>query len=101
MTQAQIDKAIAKGVVERKQAHWDKLAKKRKEFQEKIMNISTFEGFEKLRDIISNACGEHHHSHDKNVEYKHYEDAGYDDGFIELYDELYDELYERKNLLEL
>jgi hypothetical protein len=101
MTQAQIDRAIAKGVAERKKAHWAKMKEDKTAMQKRIACCNTAENFKALDEVLSDLCADRHHSHDKNVEYKHYEDAGFDDDYIEMYQELDTELYERKKKLKL
>jgi len=101
MTEAQINRAIAKGVAERKKAHWAKMREEEKKFKAKIYKCSTTKSFDDLKEVISDLNTEQYRQHDKNVEYKHYEDAGFNDDYQEMYDDLDTLLYKRRGELGL
>jgi DNA-binding ferritin-like protein (Dps family) len=101
MTQAQINKAIAKGVAERKKAHWAKMLAEEKAFDKRIASCKTTKDFDDLKEVISELSGEQYRQHYKNVEYKHYEDAGFNDDYREMYDEIDTKLWKRRQELGL
>ena len=101
MTRAQVDRAIAKGVRERKEAHWAKMNAEQKKFETRISSCKTTKDFDELKEVISELNTEQYRQHDKNVEYKHYEDAGFNDDYQEMYDDLDTELYKRREELGL
>ena len=101
MTQAQIDRAIAKGEAERKKAHWAKMNKEQKEFEKRIACCNTTKNFDDLKEVISDLNCEQYRQQSKNIEYKHYEDAGFNDDYQEMYDELDTKLYKRRQELKL
>ena len=96
MTDAQIQAAIARGIAKRRTEHLERLTKYDNDLTAKIARATTAEQIQVIKKEIDDAFSHHYKRQEKNIEYKHYEDAGYNDDYIETLHELDSKLADRE-----
>lgn len=101
MTYLEIQQAIARGIAERRSKHLEKLTKWNKRMENRINSAKTAEQIQSIEKDIEDGFQHHYKRKEKNIEYKHYEDAGYNDEYIETLDELDTKLRVKKKKLGL
>ncbi len=101
LTREEVANAVAKGVAERKAKHWKELDIERTKMEKRVECCNTAEKIKSLDEVISELNQHHHHRRDKNIEYKHYEDAEYNDDYIEMCGDIWEKIYDKKKELGL